>query len=100
MHKPIIAIFFLTVFTATIIAPTVILMADDSFDVSMFYNITEEENKEREVDGKKEILFSISFNSDFNDVFYINRLDHSYHFSNYKTPHLNLISPPPEFYTS
>lgn len=99
MHKSILAIFFLTVFTSTIVAPTVIMMVDDCFDVSMLYNITEEDQKEKETDGKKEILFSNFMNSDYQLDCYVSRLDHSYRSTDYATPHLNLVSPPPEFLT-
>ena len=100
MHKSIIAFILFSVFTTTVVAPTVIMMVDDCFDVSMFYNITEEEKKEKEADGKKEMLFSTFLSSDTHDVFYVNRLEHSYLFSSYNTPHLNLLSQPPEALTS
>lgn len=100
MHKPIIAFILFSVFTTTVVAPTVIMMVDDCYDVSMFYNITEEEKKEKEADGKKEMLFSIFLGSDLQYVFHLKRLEHSYLFGSYNTPHLNLVLPPPEFLTS
>ena len=90
-------IFFLTLFTTTIVTPTIIVMIDDSIDVSMFYNITEEEEKkEMENDGKKELIFSNYINPDCLFKTSLTTLAHSYSFKNYASPYLNIIFPPPE----
>jgi len=43
MYKKTIAFFFTVLFMALIMAPTVILVLDESIDTSIFYSITEEE---------------------------------------------------------
>ncbi|MBR9845239.1 MAG: hypothetical protein GYB35_03600 [Algicola sp.] len=98
MNKNITAIFFLIVFAFLISAPTVILAIDDTTDISYFYSITEEEEnntskKMSELDvlasdnmiGLESLYFSNSNNG------------LHYRFKTYPKPHLNLISPPPEF---
>ncbi|WP_370000943.1 hypothetical protein [Winogradskyella sp.] len=78
---------------ALISAPTVILSIDNSADVSIFYSITEEEENE------KLNLVIEDFSSGNEELF----LDESqskidgYTYKIYTKPHLNLISPPPEF---
>jgi len=82
-------------FLAFLTAPTVIAMADNSIDVSIFYATSEEEDK----NPKKniELLFS---DIDFSETAYLifkieNHL--TYFNKRYSKPHLNLISPPPKF---
>lgn len=73
------------------------MLVDDSMDVSMFYNITEEEEKkEKENDGKKELIFSNYINPESNYIGYKNTIVDHYNLKDYTTPHLNLILPPPE----
>ena len=88
-----IAIFFTILFMALISAPTIILSFDDSVDVSSFYGINEEEESE----NLKLVFEDISEDSEhvlvvLKDVHVI-----GYAFKAYPKPHLNLISPPPEF---
>lgn len=91
MHKKSIAIFFTIIFVALISAPSIIVAIDDSVDVSIFYNVTEEENEN--------IKLSFSY-IDFIKLENIFKTDAKeylgYYFKNYPKPHLNLISPPPE----
>lgn len=78
---------------ALISAPTVILSIDDSADVSIFYSITEEEENEK----LQLVIEDISSNND--DLFLDDnqsKID-AYTYKTYAKPHLNLISPPPEF---
>jgi hypothetical protein len=77
---------------AIIIAPSVILVVDESVDVSVFYSITEEEEN-----NVIKLTFSENNYEDeaFSDV--TNKKHLAYYFKNYPKPHLNLISPPPEF---
>jgi hypothetical protein len=75
---------------ALISAPSIITAMDDSFDVSIFYSITEEEETAK-------ILLEIKpveaehLEFDYSD----NNL--GYYYKSYSKPHLNLIFPPPEF---
>lgn len=66
---------------------------DNSIDTSIFFSINEEEEKE----GVK-LLFEISSNDLEGICFDVEGKDiDTYTFSKYSKPHLNLISPPPEF---
>ncbi|MFD2915146.1 hypothetical protein [Psychroserpens luteus] len=92
MNRKIIAILFSVLFVALITAPSIIIAIDDSVDVSIFYSVTEEEEKEtlkvfpmNELDEEDYFLTSNS-----NDNL-------GYFFKNYLKPHLNIISPPPDF---
>ncbi|SFC98468.1 hypothetical protein SAMN04487987_102401 [Algibacter pectinivorans] len=95
MKKQITAIFFLVLFMGLMSAPSVIAVLDDSVDTSIFYSIAEEEES-----GKtKNMLSPFSLeNHDFLDGFdYTDLQKFGYYFKNYPKPHLNLISPPPDF---
>ena len=94
MRKKVIAIFFTTLFMALITAPAVILALNDSFDTSIFYSVTEEEES-----GKYKNLFSpfsLNGNDQISQFSQIEDTNFSYQFKHYPKPHLNLISPPPE----
>ncbi|UPS92702.1 hypothetical protein [Bizionia sp. M204] len=92
MSKKTIAILFSILFVAFISAPSIIVAVDENVDVSIFYSITEEENEN--------FKFPL-FNSDFNELenlYATNAQDYlGYYFKNYSKPHLNLISPPPDY---
>lgn len=80
---------------ALIVAPTVIVAIDDSIDTSIFYSFTEEEEnaKAKNVISPFSIITSETtthFNLKDFQVF-------SFKFKTYPKPHLNLISPPPEY---
>lgn len=88
-----IAVFFTILFMALISAPTIILSFDDTYDVSSFYSINEEEENQ----NVKLVFESTSLESEslFEDQLSPNLI--GYTFKNYPKPHLNLISPPPDF---
>ncbi|MFD0990376.1 hypothetical protein ACFQ1R_09730 [Mariniflexile jejuense] len=95
MNKRITAFFFTILFTALITAPTIIVVLDDSVDTSIFYSITEEEEtgKIKNVVSPFSLVsseFAIHFTLKNNQIF-------NYRFKSYPKPHLNLISPPPEY---
>lgn len=94
MSRKIISIFFTVLFLAFITAPAVITMVDDSVDISYFYSITEEEEK----GGKIEILLTKDFISQSDFALSEKAVNEGYYFKKYPKPHLNLVSPPPEFY--
>lgn len=88
------AVFFTIVLMALISAPTIILSIDDSIDVTCFYSITEEEEESHSV----KLVFEHS--SEDCDSFFEDQVNTDlieYTFKNYPKPHLNLISPPPDF---
>ena len=92
MLKRNISIFFTILFMAIITAPSIILIVDDSVDISVFYSLSEEEEN-----NNFKLVFSETNEEDsvFKDLLKRNKL--GYFFKNYAKPHLNLISPPPDF---
>ena len=96
MDKLILSSFFLFLFTVLISGPTIILMVDDSIDTSIFYSITEEEEKGHESVKKIDLKFSDfnQFDIEFNTKSKSQSL--VYTCKKYSKPHLNLLSPPPE----
>ncbi len=98
MLKKNISIFFTLLFMATITLPSILIVIDDSIDVSFFYDISdEEEEKGNEKNKEIEVLFE-NFNSDI-IVFLTSKteINLGHGFKTYPKPHLNLISPPPDF---
>jgi hypothetical protein len=93
MLKKTISIFFTVVFLGLISAPSIIVVIDDSIDISILYSLSEEEeeNKNLEVivSENNENTKSLDYSLIFENA--------RYHFKNYPKPHLNLISPPPDF---
>lgn len=98
MSKRIVSLLLSSLFLLFLTAPTVIVMIDDSIDISSFYASSEEEEKGSEKNKEKELLF---FELDTTDLdFASSEVENNlgYYFKNYPKPHLNLISPPPEFH--
>jgi len=97
MKKRIISISLIIIFLGLIVAPTVITVLDDSIDISIFYSLAEEEEKGSEKTKIFEVLFINDQNQETN---FSSALVHNqvYFFKKYPKPHLNLISPPPEFH--
>ena len=82
---------------AFIVAPTIIFMVDDSVDISLIYASAEEEEKGHEKNQNIEV-FTPQFNDNDSDMSSLDNENNSrYYFKNYPKPHLNLISPPPDF---
>ncbi|WP_339751379.1 hypothetical protein [uncultured Winogradskyella sp.] len=79
---------------AIIVAPTIITSMDDSVDISCFFGIGEEEEENENL----KLLFEN--NLELSDDFFVIKTNTNligYAFKTYPKPHLNLISPPPEF---
>lgn len=94
MTKKGIATFFLTLFMALIVAPSIIVVFDNAIDTSVFYSLAEEE----ENNNVKKVVspFALQNNDVFTNFKFKNECYFSYQFKNYPKLHLNLISPPPE----
>lgn len=96
MSRNTISIMLSMIFLVFLVAPTIIVIVDDSIDISMFYSASEEEEKGSEKNKNSEIVFSDmdTYESDFLS----NNTENNtgYYFKNYQKPHLNLISPPPD----
>lgn len=87
------AIFFTILFLAIISAPSIIMSFDNTIDITCFYGENEEEEKE-----SMKLLFELNVhNIEFSLPENNNNQNDVYAFKNYPKPHLNLISPPPEF---
>jgi len=94
MYRNITSIFFIVLFLAFITAPAVIIIVDDSVDISYFYSITEEEEK----GGKIEVLLNKDSINQSDFALPNKAINEGYYFKKYRKPHLNLISPPPEIH--
>ena len=98
MYRNIISIILTTCFLVFLTAPTIIILIDDSANISMFYTTSEEEEKAPEKLKNKNLVFQENLKSlselDLNE----SDLDLEYRFKNYSNPYLNLISPPPDSY--
>jgi hypothetical protein len=92
------SIFLSLIFLAFLTAPTIISWVDNSVDISVFYSTSEEEEKGSEKTKTFEVVFNNSIGKDvyFSSTYSTNH--HGYYCNNYPKPHLNLISPPPEFH--
>lgn len=96
MSKNLISIIFSTIFLVFLLAPTIITIVDDSIDISLFYAMSEEEESGVEKNKIDEVLILQRYTS---ETFFVSKkikLITVYFFKNYKKPHLNLISPPPD----
>ena len=95
MFKKITSIVFTILFLAIITAPSIIMVVDDTVDISVFYSLSEEEEEEEVID--MELIF-YQYEDEFIAFTKKERFIHlGYHFKKYSKPHLNFISPPPDF---
>lgn len=97
MSRNSVSIFFLFSFLVFLSAPSIIAMADNDVDVSLFFSMAEEEeNGSPKVKTVKDIILESHDNDGF--VSLKEEINHlSYYLKRYSKPHLNLISPPPKF---
>ncbi|WP_290699020.1 hypothetical protein [Lacinutrix sp.] len=80
-------------------APSVLVLVDDSIDVSFLFDASEEEEEEKGKEKNKELeVFVIDTTLEAERFFASESQDNlEYTFKNYPKPHLNLLFPPPEF---
>ena len=97
MSRNLVSICLSVLFLGFLVAPTVITLIDDSTDVSMFYAASEEEEKGSEKDKEVEVLFFELIHNEIDVTFSKGEDNLEYYFKTYPKPHLNLISPPPEY---
>lgn len=97
MFKRSIATFFSILFMALITAPSIIVVIDDSIDVSILFGCAEEEEKESEKNNTIELLVLESDKKLEVFSFLTDEIQFEYKFTYYPIPHRNMISPPPEF---
>jgi len=96
MSKKGISIFFSIAFLLFIVTPTILLVVDDTIDVSVIFSNSEEEEKGSEKEVSIEVfLASIDVNDYcFNFIATENKL--VYFYKKYTKPQVNIISPPPD----
>ncbi|WP_422091054.1 hypothetical protein [Tenacibaculum ovolyticum] len=97
MSKKVKAIFFSVAFLLFITAPTIIMVVDNTIDVSVIFSISEEEEKNNEEGLNIQIYFNpIILNQ---SQLFLTTTENNlvYFFREYTKPHLNIISPPPDF---
>ncbi|SNR53044.1 hypothetical protein [Lutibacter flavus] len=93
MFKKTVSIFLTILFLGIISAPSIIVSIDDSIDISVLYNISEEEE---ETNNLKLVVSEIDDDTDSYPITFKNQ-SLGFYFKKHPKPHVNLISPPPEF---
>jgi len=82
----------------TIFAPSVMVFMEDSIDVSVFFDVSEEEEEKSSEKNKELESFFAENNLSLDDFLIQDKTKITrYYFKKYPKPHLNLIFPPPEF---
>jgi len=97
MVKTTTSFFFSLIFMAFMAAPTIAFLVDKNIDICLVSDINEEE-KGSETFKDIEIIFSDSNSSKGSLLDLNNENLLEYYFKKYSKPHLNLISPPPDYY--
>ena len=92
-----IAIVFTIIFTLFIVSPTVLSVVEDSFDISILFNVGEEENNQKEISKNFDLKISeikkpVSL---FNSLKKRNSLN--YRLKKYTDIYQDNTYPPPEF---
>ena len=96
MQKRTVSYFFLILFTLFIATPTVISVIEKSFDTSIFYSVSEEENKVNETLKTFEVKLSEHYKYDLSFLDLEKEKSYNSYIKDY-TPHdLECLSPPPE----
>lgn len=93
MFKKTVSIFFTVLFFGIILVPSIIVSIDNSIDISILYSISEEEE---ETNNLKLVVSEIDEDTDSYSVTFKNQ-KLGCQFKKHPKPHVNLISPPPEF---
>ncbi len=101
MSRRIFSVLLSVLFVALVAAPTVVMLIDDTIDVSCLYASAEEEeegNEKSEKNKEKEVVF-LELNlleTDF--VLFKAQNNLEYFLKEYSKPHLNLIFSPPQLH--
>jgi hypothetical protein len=92
-----IAIVFTIIFTLFIVSPTVLSVVEDSFDISILFNVGEEENNQKEISKNFDLKISEIKKTDslFNSLKKRNSLN--YRLKKYTDIYQKNTYPPPEF---
>jgi len=100
VSKKVISTFLYVTFLLFITAPTILLIVDDTKDVSIFFSTSEEEEESSEKNLNIEVLLPSTENNYSLLVFSVANKKIDYLHKTYLKPHLNTFSPPPEFQLS
>lgn len=100
MSKKSLPILFIIIFITFTVVPYVFVFIDDTVDISILISVSDEEEEQGENKNKRKKIKALSkdnivdsiFFSAFKNIEYINCI-----YKKYTKPHLNIISPPPEF---
>ena len=92
-----IAIVFTIIFTLFIVSPTILSVVEDSFDISILFNVGEEENNQKEISKNFDLKSSEIKKTDslFNSLKKRNSLN--YRLKKYTDIYQKNTYPPPEF---
>ena len=92
-----IAIVFTIIFTLFIVSPTMLSVVEDSFDISILFNVGEEENNQKEISKNFDLKSSEIKKTDslFNSLKKRNLLN--YRLKKYTDIYQKNTYPPPEF---
>ncbi len=96
MQKQIVSLLFLILFTAFISAPTLISMIEKSIETSVFFSISEEENKVNETIKIFEIKVLENEQGDLALIASENEKSFTSYLKNYTSFAIECFSPPPE----
>ena len=96
MSKKVISTFFSIAFLLFITAPTILIIVDDTIDVSVIFSTSEEEES-CEKDLNIEMFFTLIVSNQYHLVFKTVENNLEYFDKKYTKPHFNIISPPPDF---
>ncbi|WP_298901398.1 hypothetical protein [uncultured Psychroserpens sp.] len=98
MNRNLLAIFFSLFFLTLVTAPTILVFVEDSVDIAFFYDISEEEEEKSNKKNKEFEKFVVDLDTESDNLLTSKAsIDLEYSYKTYPKPHLNLISPPPEF---
>jgi hypothetical protein len=97
MFKNVLALVLSSIFILVVVMPTVIIVLDDSVDVSIFYNNSEEEkDKSQEKNIDKEFISAKDNTALKINTKALKELSLHYYLKVYKKPHIKLSFPPPK----
>ncbi len=96
LNKNAISVFFALFFLFSVISPSISMLIGFDDDVICFVDMNELEGKEKEPTNDKENKILDLSNSSLTLIDFKSLTLAEYFFNKYATPHLNLVSPPPE----
>lgn len=97
MLRRIFALILLSIFISYAALPTFISLVDKEVDITFLIDLNEEESKEKENSKDLEIEVMEIKKPDLNFNLKKTSVLAGLYFSKYSRPHLNIVSPPPEY---